>query len=135
VIPLQRPLRAAPGFAGCGGLAEAFKGSVDHLWDFDLHPGGGWFYANSGTHRGCLRRPQGTAIHLYLRKWEGAGEPCLENTLHCLEGWVNVAQNLNQDIGSKGEDVVYNGEPGSYHWRVESLEYGGDSYTGAFTRP
>jgi subtilisin family serine protease len=104
--------------SGCN-LAEPFTGSLSGAGDFDSHPNGTYFYtANSGTHRGCVRGPAGTDYDLYLRRWNGST-------------WVTVAQGITS---SSSEDVVYNGTPGYYVWRVQSYA-GSGSYTGGLTRP
>jgi aqualysin 1 len=103
---------------GCG-LAEAFSGSLSGAGDSDTHPNGTYFQTtSSGTHRGCVRGPAGADFDLYLRKWNGFA-------------WATVAQGIGP---TSTEDVVYNGTPGYYYWRVQSYA-GSGSYTGGFTRP
>jgi subtilisin family serine protease len=109
-VPTQPP-------TGCG-LAESYTASLSGAGDYDYHPNGNYFSANSGTHRGCLRGPAGTDFDLYLWRWNGFS-------------WVTVAQSIGS---SSTEDIVYNGSAGYYVWRVVSYS-GSGSYTFGMTRP
>lgn len=103
--------------SGCS-LPESYTGSLSGTGDYDYHPNGTYFYSGSGTHKGCLRGPDGTDFDLYLWKWNGSY-------------WATVAQGISS---SSSEDVTYTGTSGYYVWRVESYS-GSGSYTFGMQRP
>ncbi|MGH2698343.1 MAG: S8 family peptidase [Actinomycetota bacterium] len=104
--------------SGCS-LAESYNGSLSGSGDYDLHPGGTYFYSSrSGTHRGCLRGPSGADFDLYLYRWNGFG-------------WSVVARG---ETASSSEDITYNGNAGYYLWEVYSYS-GSGSYNFGMTRP
>jgi subtilisin family serine protease len=108
---------APPTTTGCS-LPESYTGSLPGTGAGAYQPNGSYYYANAGTHTGCLRGPSGADFDLYLLRWNGST-------------WVTVAQGIK--TGS-AEDIAYNGTAGYYTWRVESYS-GSGSYTFGLKRP
>jgi subtilisin family serine protease len=102
---------------GCS-LPESYTGSLPGTGSGAYQPNGSYYYANAGTHTGCLRGPARADFDLYLLRWNGSS-------------WVTVAQGIK--TGS-AEDVSYNGTAGHYTWRVVSYS-GSGSYTFGLKRP
>jgi serine protease len=98
---------------------ERYTGALSGTGDSDYHPNGTYYYSStSGTHRGWLRGPAGTDFDLYLYKWNGFF-------------WSIVARS---ESATSEEQIVYNGTPGYYRWRVYSYS-GGGTYTFWLQRP
>lgn len=75
-------------------------------------PGGSYYQAAAGTHRGCLTGPSNADFDLALYRWNGVS-------------WTRVG--LSEGPTST-ESITYNGSAGYYYWRVSSW-----SGSGAFT--
>lgn len=90
-----------------------YNGSLSGLGDYDIQPGGTWYYRGlSGTHRGWLRGALGTDFDLYLQKWNGFW-------------WVTVAAS---ESATSEEQIAYSGTAGYYRWIVYSFS-GSGSYS------
>ncbi|MBQ0796368.1 MAG: PKD domain-containing protein [Zhongshania sp.] len=76
-------------------------------------PSSNGFSSNGGQFRGFLQGPAGTDFDLYLEKFGG----------FLFQSWSVVAagESTNSD-----ETVTYNGNSGTYRWRVKSYNGSGD---------
>ena len=98
---------------------QAFTGTLSGTGDFDIQPGGTWYFSNvAGVHRGWLRGPANADFDLYLQRWNGFS-------------WVTVAR--SESVTSE-EQIAFNGTAGYYRWRVYSFS-GSGSYTFWLQRP
>ncbi len=109
---------ATPSTTTACSLPETYTGSLSGTGSSAYQPNGTYYYANAGTHTGCLRGPTRADFDLYLLRWNGSG-------------WVTVAQSVK--TGS-AEDISYNGAAGYYMWRVQSYS-GYGNYTLGLRRP
>ena len=109
---------SAPATTTACSLPETYTGSLAGTGYGAHQPNGTYYYANAGTHTGCLRGPSRADFDLYLLRWNGSS-------------WVTVAQSAK--TGSL-EDVGYSGAAGYYTWRVESYS-GYGNYTFGLRRP
>ena len=94
------------GDAPCTGCTH-YGGSLAGTGSSQVQPGGTYYQAAAGTHRGWLRGPSGTDFDLELYRWSGFG-------------WSRVAQSVSP---TSEESISYNGSSGYYYWRV--LSYSG----------
>ncbi|GAB3162719.1 alpha-lytic protease prodomain-containing protein [Myceligenerans halotolerans] len=101
----------------CGDYESSFSGSLSS-GSSAAHPSGGYFYASSGSHAGCLDGPSGTDFDLYLQRWNGSS-------------WSTVAQGITS---SPDETVTYSGSSGYYRWVVHAYS-GSGSYSGGYDAP
>ncbi|MBW3662447.1 MAG: S8 family peptidase [Actinobacteria bacterium] len=104
---------------GCG-LPETYSGSLSGTGDADYHPDGAYYYAPSGTHRGCLHGPSSADFDLYLYRWNSF-----------WGYWQLVA--ASESVTSE-ESISYDGSSGYYLWEVYSYS-GSGSYTLELQRP
>jgi streptogrisin C len=103
---------------GCDEYDNTASGSLSGTGDYDIHPGGSYFYTgSSGTHAGCLSGPSSADFDLYLQKWSG--------------GWSTVASSLSP---SSEETLTYNGTSGYYRYVTYSYS-GSGSYSFGYDRP
>ena len=101
----------------CTGCTQ-YTGQVSGTRASSYQPGGTYYQASVGTHRGFLRGPANADFDLYLRKWNG-------------NGWTTVASSTSSN---SDEDVTYNGSAGYYVWRVYSYS-GSGAYDFYLDRP
>ncbi len=101
----------------CPAGSEIFTGTLTGTGDYEYHPGGTYYFSNSGSHTGTLIGPAGADFDLKLWQWQGQ--------------WVTVAQGTGP---TPNEVVTYNGSRAYYVWRIESASGSGD-YTFCLERP
>lgn len=94
------------------------QGSLAGTGSYKYEPGGSYFQAAAGTHRGQLDGPNGVDFDLYLYRWNGSG-------------WGVVASSTS---AGPDESVLYSGAAGYYTWRVSAYA-GAGSYALRFGKP
>jgi len=99
-----------PGGGSCT-TGTLYTGSLSGSGDSDVHPNGTYYFANAGTHFGCLDGPNGVDFDLRLFRWNGWN-------------WSQVASSLSS---GPDESITYPGSSGYYYWRIESFS-GSGSY-------
>ncbi|MBA2472372.1 MAG: S8 family peptidase [Pseudonocardiales bacterium] len=104
--------------SGCGGLPEAFSGSLSGTGDQDYYTSSAGFSTTGGTLKGCLDGPTGVDFDLALYRLSGST-------------WTRVA--ISQGT-TADENITYTASAGTYRWRVYSYS-GSGSYSFAMQRP
>ncbi len=100
-------------------LPESYSGTLSGSGDYEYEPNGTYYYSGvSGTHRGCLRGPDGADFDLYLYKWNGSY-------------WAIVARSEGT---TSSENIAYSGTAGYYLWEIYSYS-GSGSYSFEMQRP
>lgn len=94
------------------------QGSLASTGAYRYEPGGSYYYANAGTHRGVLDGPNGADFDLYLYRWNGSS-------------WQVVTSSTS---AGPDESVLYTGSAGYYTWRVSAYA-GGGSYSLRYGKP
>ena len=97
---------------------ETFTGTLTGTGDADLQPDGSYFWAATGTHRGCISGPASADFDLALYRWNGVE-------------WSRVA--VSEGVTST-ENLSYNGSAGYYYWRIYSYS-GWGTYWLTIQRP
>ncbi len=111
-------IAADPGGGGggstvdCSAYEEEYTGTLSSSGDYDVHPGGTYYYAASGTHVGYLEGPSGTDFDLYLYKYSS--------------GTWRV--NARSEGGTSIESISKSNRTGYYLWNVSSYS-GSGAYT------
>ena len=92
---------------GCPSGFDSYTGSLSGSGDEAYEPGGTYYQAGAGTHRGILSSPSNAIFDLFLERYS------------FWSGW----QVVDQDLPASGDQdavVEYSGNSGYFVWRAES---------------